>query len=83
MESSSTPSVPINVESRDSIQVKPRSLVFKRDDPKLIIKQVVDFDSFASNEYKLKEYFETQGWVNYFNSLNGPTYSFFVRYFLG
>lgn len=41
----------------------------------------MDFDSFTTNGYKLKEHFETQGWINYFNILNDPTYSFLVRDF--
>lgn len=60
MLSSLTPSIPINVEFGDSLQVKPKSLLFTRDDLKLTIEQVMDFNNLATNGYKIKEYFETQ-----------------------
>lgn len=49
---------------------------------KLTMEEIVDFESFNVNGYPLKEYFEVQGWMPYFEMLNGPIYPYLVNNFL-
>lgn len=81
MESSSLPQVSIDMDFCESLNIRPRSLILNGNDLKLIIEQVVDDYNFDANGYHRKEFFEAQGWMNYFNIVNGLTYSFVVRYF--
>lgn len=53
----------------------------KGEDLKVIVEQVIDFKSFRINGYPLKEYFKAQGWMNFFDMLNGPTFPYLVKYF--
>lgn len=53
----------------------------KENDLKSIVEQVIDFKSFEVNGYSLKEHFKVQGWMQFFNILNGPTYPFLVKDF--
>jgi len=36
---------------------------------------IVDFESMKANGFNLKEAFEYQGWLSYFEILNCPTYT--------
>ena len=72
---------PLKIDSMQSLKIKPKTSSLNQDDLKLLIEQIVDFESFEANDCKLKKYFESQGWMNYFNLLNGPTYSTLVKDF--
>lgn len=78
---SSSQQIPLNVDYGESLKTSPRSSSFREEDMELIIEQVVDFKSFAANAYPLSEHFEKQGWMNYFNILNGSTYPLLVKDF--
>ena len=60
MVSSSNPVV-IVVNSSKALQINPRTLMFIEEDLKLIIKPIVEFESFRVNDFPLKGYFEAQG----------------------
>lgn len=72
---------PMVIDYRNNLQIKPRTLKLREGDLKLIVEQIVDFESFWVNGYPLKAYFEAQGWMNFFDMLNGPTFSYLVKYF--
>ncbi|XP_058741613.1 uncharacterized protein LOC131614000 [Vicia villosa] len=69
------------MDSSESLQIKPRPLTLREYDLKLIIEKVVDFKSFAANGYPLREHFEAQDLMKFFDFLNGPTYPFPVKDF--
>lgn len=48
--------------------------------PSLIVQHIIDFNSFEVNVYPLKEQFEVQGWIHFFDILHGPTYPCLVKY---
>lgn len=39
----------------------------------------MDFESFRVNGCLLQTYFEDQGWLNYFEMMDDPTFSFLVK----
>lgn len=45
-----------------------------KEDLKLLVEQIVDFNSFNQNGYSLWSYFIVQEWSSFFDMLNGPTY---------
>jgi hypothetical protein len=64
----------INLTSRKTLIMKPRTMTIRENELKLIIEQMVDSKSLRSNVHELKEFFEVQGWVPYFEMLNGLVY---------
>lgn len=63
------------------IQIKPITLKLGEWDLKLIIEQIVDFESFRVNGFLLIGYFEAQGWMNYFEIINKPIFPYLVKDF--
>jgi hypothetical protein len=59
----------INLAPRKTLIIKPRTMTIRENELKLIIEQMVDFKSLRSNVHDLKEFFEVQGWVPYFEML--------------
>jgi hypothetical protein len=45
------------------------------------MEQPVDFESLKVNNFDLKGYFEAQGWMDYFDMLNGDIYPTLVNDF--
>lgn len=48
---------------------------------KLLVEQIIDFDSFSQNGYYLWSFFRVQEWSPIFDMLNGPTYPHLVKDF--
>lgn len=69
------------VDFGNGLQIKPRTMNVRENDLKLILEQMVDFESFIVNGYSLREYFEGQWWMPYFEIFNGPTYPYLVNDF--
>lgn len=80
MASSSNP-IPMVVNYGKSLVIKPKTLSLGEEDLKLIVYQIVDFESFRVNRSLLQTYFEDQEWLYYFEMLNGPTFSYLVKDF--
>ncbi|XP_050902473.1 uncharacterized protein LOC127114014 [Lathyrus oleraceus] len=78
---SSLDPVSMVVNSGKSLEIKPKTLTLREEDPKLIIEHIVDFESFRVNGFPLKAYFEDQGWINYFKMLNDPTFPYLINDF--
>ncbi|CAL5211990.1 unnamed protein product [Lathyrus oleraceus] len=78
MASSSNP-IPMVIDYGKALQIKPKTLMLREEDLKLIIEKIVDFESFRVSGFPLKSYFEDQGWMNYFEILNGPTFPYLVK----
>ncbi|MCI21366.1 50S ribosomal protein L16, partial [Trifolium medium] len=47
----------------------------------LVMEQHVDFESLRANGYDVKKLFQDQGWLGYFDILNGPVYTELVKDF--
>lgn len=69
----------MNVESGKSLTIKPKTINIKKENLKLIVKQIIDFDSFNHNGYDLLSFFIVQKWYSFVDMLNGPTYPHLVR----
>lgn len=41
----------------------------------------MDFESFRVNGFPLQTYFKDQGWLNYFEMMNGSTFPYLVKDF--
>lgn len=76
---SSSNLVPMVLNSSKSPVIKTITLMLIEEDLKLIVKQIIDFESFRVNGLPLKSYFEAQGWKDYFEMLNGPTFPYLVK----
>ena len=48
---------------------------------KIQVENPVDFKSLTFHGCDIKEFYAAQGWLQYFNLLNGPTYKALVRHF--
>lgn len=51
----------------------PKTMNLNLKDLKLLVEQIVDFDSFNKNGYDLWSYFRVQKWSSFFEMMNGPT----------
>ncbi|MCI23153.1 hypothetical protein A2U01_0044331, partial [Trifolium medium] len=47
----------------------------------LVLEQLVDFESLQANGFDVKKLFQDQGWLGYFDILNGPVYTQLVKDF--
>ncbi|MCI05493.1 hypothetical protein A2U01_0026546 [Trifolium medium] len=47
----------------------------------LVLEQPVDFESLRANCFDVKKLFQDQGWLGYFDILNGPVYTQLVKDF--
>jgi hypothetical protein len=85
MASSSTsthvPPKSINIDSQQPLSNKPETTTLKAAELRLVMEQPVDFESLKANKFDLKELFEQQGWMNYFEMLNGDIYPTLVKDF--
>ncbi|MCI17884.1 hypothetical protein A2U01_0039035, partial [Trifolium medium] len=45
----------------------------------LVLEQPVDFESLRANGFDVKKLFQDQGWLGYFDILNGPVYDIFTQ----
>lgn len=52
-----------------------------KEDLKLNVEHIMDFDSFNLNGYSLWSFFRVQEWSSLFDILNGSTYTHLVRDF--
>jgi len=62
------------VDCGKSFHIKPRIMILREEDLKLIIEQMVDFNYLEVNVYRMKELFEYQGWIPFFEMLHGLSY---------
>lgn len=69
------------IKSGKSMTIKHKKLDINQNDIKLLVEQIVDFDSFNQNRFDPWSYFGVQEWSSYFDMLNGPTYPYLVKDF--
>ncbi|CAL5192258.1 unnamed protein product [Lathyrus oleraceus] len=77
--SSKAQNVHMIVNSVKSMTIKSKTMHLNQDDLKLLVEQIVDFDSFSQNGYNLCKFFIIQEWSLFFNMLDGPTYPHLVK----
>ncbi|MCH85831.1 hypothetical protein A2U01_0006683, partial [Trifolium medium] len=73
--------IPINTISKKSCFTKNKTINIDYDDFELVMEQPVDFEALKANGYDVKEFFKNQGWLKYFDMLNGPVYPVLVKDF--
>lgn len=59
--------------------IKPKTIDLNQDDLKLLVEQIVDFDSFNQNGYDLQSFFIVQEQSLIFDMLNVLTYPYLVK----
>lgn len=69
----------LTVETGKGFHVKPITMKIRENNLKLIVERVVNFKLFEINGYPLKEHFKVQGWLHFFDILNGLTYPYLVK----
>jgi len=62
-------------------EIKGRTMSFEEWDLTVQVESPVDFTSLSYYGCNIKEYYESQDLMDYFNMLNGPTYMSLVRNF--
>jgi hypothetical protein len=62
-------------------EIKGRTMSFEEWDLKSQTENPVDFTSLEHHGYNIRSYYETQGLMEYFNMMNGPTYKTLVMHF--
>jgi len=68
-------------QERAAYELKGVTMSIKEWQLKIQTENPVDFASLEYHGCDMKRYYETQGLMNYFNMLNGPTYKTLIRYF--
>ncbi|CAL5202945.1 unnamed protein product [Lathyrus oleraceus] len=71
----------MNVISDRSMTIKPRAMDLNQEDLKLLVEQIIDFNSFSHNGYDLWSFFRIQEWAPIFEMRNGPNYPHLVKNF--
>lgn len=69
------------VEYGKSLTIKHKTIDINQNGLKLLVKQIVDFDSFNQNGCGLWSYFRVQEWSYLFDMLNETTYPRLVKDF--
>ncbi|CAL5196258.1 unnamed protein product [Lathyrus oleraceus] len=69
------------VEFVKSLTIKSKTMAINQEDLKLLVEQIIDFDSSNQNGYDSWSYFRVQEWSSFFDMLNEPTYPHLVRDF--
>jgi len=64
-----------------TFEIKGRTISLEEWDLHVQVERLVDFTSLTLNGCNIKEYYESQDLIHYFNMLNGPTYENLVRHF--
>lgn len=77
--SSSNTNVAMEVDSDETLLIKPRTMVMAKEELKHIIESVVDFEALKRNDCDLLPFIGTQGWMLYFQMLHGPSYIELVK----
>ena len=77
--SSKDQNVHMIINSGKSMTIKPKSMNLNQGDLKLLVEQIVDFDSLSQNGYNLWRFSRVQEWSSFFDMLNGPTYPYLVK----
>jgi len=62
-------------------EIKRRTMTFEEWDLTVQVESLVDFKSLSYHGCNIKEYYEAQDLISYFNMLNGPTYIYLIRDF--
>src|SRR4030066_2070929 len=78
---SSTKMKSIDLSSQQTLKIKPNTSSVSKESLKILIEQVVDFDSLGRNGVTVAEFFAFQKWSTFFQMLNGPTYKEMVKEF--
>jgi len=67
-------------QERDAYEIKGVTMGLKEWNLKIQTENPVDFSSLAYHGCDIQRFYETQGLMNDFNMLNGPTYKTLIRY---
>jgi len=62
-------------------EIKGRTMTLEEWDLTVQVESPVDFTSLSYHGCNIKEYYEAQDLISYFNMLNGPTYINLIRHF--
>jgi len=80
-ESSSNQVNTMEVDSGESLLIKPRTMVMDKTDLKLLIESAMDFESIKRNGVDVLPFIGTQGFDGYIKMLHGPTYIDLIKDF--
>jgi len=69
----------LNFDNQQTLKIKPITTTLREKYFKALPKWIVDFESLKANRHDLRQAFDYQGWLSYFEMLNGPTYTNLVK----
>jgi hypothetical protein len=71
----------MEVNNGNIVKINPMTMKLREHELKVQPKLIIDFESLRANGYHIKDTFQCQGWLPYFEFLNGPMYTNLVKYF--
>src|SRR4030043_2149890 len=78
---SSIPVSAVNTSSGKSLNIKPNTTSVPKDSLKVLVEQVIDFDSLLRNGIQVSRFFSAQSLNPFFRIHHGPTYTELVKNF--
>src|SRR4030065_2521262 len=78
---SSIPVSSVNTSSRKALKIKPNTTNVPKDSLKVLVEQVVDFDSLMRNGVQISRFFSAQSLNPFFQIHHGPAYTELVKNF--
>src|SRR4030066_1813754 len=78
---SSIPVSSVDTSSRKALMIKPNTTSVPKDSLKVLVEQVVDFDSLMRNGVQISRFFSAQSLNPFFQTHHGPTYTELVKNF--
>jgi len=79
--SSLVPETSTSIQEAPAYEIKGRTMKLEEWDMKIQTENPMDFTSLAHHGCDIRNYYEAQGLMEYFNMSNGPTYKTLVRQF--
>ena len=71
----------MEVNNGKTMKIQHRTMKLREHELKVQLELLVDFESLRANGYTIKNAFQHQGWLPYYEILIGPTYTTLVKYF--
>src|SRR4030065_2645114 len=78
---SSIPFSAVDTSSGKSLKIKPNTTNVPKDSLKVLVEQVIDFDSLMRNGIQVSRFFSAQSLNPFFQIHHGPTYTELVKNF--
>ena len=69
-----------SIQENPAYEIKGRTMMLEEWDLLVQVESLVDFTSLSYHGCNIREYYESQDLISYFDMLNGPTYTNLIRH---